>query len=394
MPEIAVITSASPLSAVRMLQGLAAFARQQGNWRYHLVTENEPNWLGSIKWSKPDGIVARADTTEQADALTALGKPMVFYMSGVRGRKEPEILQDDYKVGRMAADHLLERGLRNIGYIGPKSFVSTERARGVSERLAERGLQCFTAGMNQSTLPAEDFWTSALHFSFLVESLRQVKPPAGILAFNDKLGVRIVDAARQMGLRVPEDLAVVGVDNNELLCDFAKVPLTSIDLDLYRFGFEAARVLGNLLAHLPTNREVMIIPPRALVARQSTDVLKFDVPDIAAAVRYIREHACDGIDVEEVLKHVSISRSALERRFQELLGHTPGDEIRRTRVQKACKLLMETDLKLIDIAVRCGFEYPSYFSRAFRREMGMTPNTFRAEHPAARKSYGGRLDEH
>jgi LacI family transcriptional regulator len=122
-------------------------------------------------------------------------------------------------------------------------------------------------------------------------------------------------------------------------------------------------------------------------------VLKFDAPDIALAVRYIREHACDGIDVENVLKHVSISRSSLERRFQELLGHAPGDEIRRTRVQKACKLLIETDLKLIDIAVRCGFEYPSYFSRAFRREMGMAPNKYRAEHPAARKIYGGRSEE-
>jgi len=391
MPNIAVIISFAPIEAVRLLQGLSAAASQRSNWRIHPVLDIDPNWLGWTKWLNPDGVIAHFNSQEKVEALAALGKPTVNYLSRSLQLNTLAIEHDDYLVGRMAADHLLERGLKNFGYIGPNNPYSEDRARGFSALLAEKSLPCVVAGVNAPET-SDGSWASVWQIPFLVDVLRHMKLPAGLLALNDGLAVRILDAAMELGLKVPEDVALIGVDNNELLCDFADITLTSVDLDLYRMGYELAQAMQDLLAGRVLKPALAVIPPRGIVTRRSTDVLKFSDPDIATAVRYIREKVGGGIDVTQVLQHVPVSRRSLEQRFRELVGHSPGEEIRRTRVQEACKLLIGTDLKLIDIAMRCGFEYASYFSRSFRREMGMTPKAYRAQHSRPFSLLGGKRD--
>ncbi len=177
--------------------------------------------------------------------------------------------------------------------------------------------------------------------------------------------------------RVPEDLAVLGVDNDELLCNYSAVPLSSVDRNLEQIGFESARLLDRLIKKEAASDEVVAVPPAALVVRRSTAALAINDPDAAAAVRFIAERGCGDIDVDDVLAAVPVSRRALERKLRKAIGRTPAQEIRRVRLARVCELLTDTDLPLSDIVPRTGFQYRTYLARAFKKEFGQTPRQFR-----------------
>ena len=189
----------------------------------------------------------------------------------------------------------------------------------------------------------------------------------------------MLDACRSAGLAVPSDVAVIGVDNDALLCDLASPPLTSVIPNAHRAGYEAAALLEKLMAGRKVPATAHLIPPLGVAARQSTDVLAVDDRDVARAVQFIREHACEGINVSDLLRTVPLSRRVLEQRFQKLLGRTPREEILHVRLARVRQLLGETDLPLYLIAERTGFEHVEYLSVVFKRETGQTPSEYRQE---------------
>jgi LacI family transcriptional regulator len=172
-------------------------------------------------------------------------------------------------------------------------------------------------------------------------------------------------------------VAVLGVDNDEILCDLAEPPLSSVVPNTRRIGYEAAAMLDRLMAGEPAPTGPTLIEPLAVMTRQSTDVLAVGDRDVAAAIRYIREHACEGISVNDVLAAVPLSRSVLERRFTRILGHTPKEEISRVRLRRIKQLLAETDLPLARIATMTGFEHPEYLNVMFKGKTGDTPGEYR-----------------
>jgi LacI family transcriptional regulator len=213
--------------------------------------------------------------------------------------------------------------------------------------------------------------------------LQQLPKPAGVLACYDVRGQQVLEACALSGISVPDEVAVIGVHNDTLLCDLCEPPLSSVIPNARRAGYEAASLLARLMEgeHVPV--EARLIEPLGVAQRQSTDVVAVKDAKVSAAVRFIRAHACEGIDVRDVLKAVPISRTLLERRFRALLGHTPHEHILRTRLARACAMLVETDLPVSLIAERTGFEHTEYLSVAFRREYGMTPTAYRAKHRAS-----------
>jgi LacI family transcriptional regulator len=188
----------------------------------------------------------------------------------------------------------------------------------------------------------------------------------------------VLDACRRERLVVPDEVAVIGVDNDTLLCELSSPPLTSVIPNAHGAGYEAAALLDRLMAGKRVPAAARLIPPLGIAARQSTDVLAVEDRAVARAVQYIREHACEGINVGDVLGTVPLSRRVLEQRFQRLLGRTPREEILHVRLGRVRQLLVETDLPLHQVAERAGFAHVEYLSVWFKRETGRTPSAFRA----------------
>jgi LacI family transcriptional regulator len=207
-----------------------------------------------------------------------------------------------------------------------------------------------------------------------IESLRK---PVAILAAWDGCAVQVLDACREIGASVPDDVAVVGVDNDELLCDLATPSLTSVDPDPFTAGYLAAELLGRMMAGTHVAAEVHHVAPVGIETRMSTEVVVAGDRTLADAVRYIREHACAGIKVGDVLARVPLSRRALESRFRKLFGRTPHEQILDVKLRRARDLLAATDLAQAEVAERSGFRHPEYLSVVFKKKFGESPGEFR-----------------
>jgi LacI family transcriptional regulator len=213
----------------------------------------------------------------------------------------------------------------------------------------------------------------------LARWLKELPKPVGIMACYDIRGQQVLDACRGAGLAVPDEVAVIGVDNDTLLCELASPPLSSVIPNAHRAGYEAAALLDKLMEGKRVPATARLIAPLGIAERQSTDVLAVDDRNVARAVQFIREHACEGINVSDVLRVVPLSRRVLEQRFQRLLGCTPREEILHVRLARVKQLLGETELPLYLVAERTGFEHVEYLSVVFKRETGRTPSAWRQE---------------
>jgi LacI family transcriptional regulator len=207
--------------------------------------------------------------------------------------------------------------------------------------------------------------------------LARLPLPIAVMACNDDVGLRVLDACRRASLQVPSQIAVAGVGNDECLCDLSLPQLTSVHLNPARIGYEAAELLDRMMDGQPVEQHEYLVAPREIVARMSTDIVAAEDPLVAEAILFIREHACEGIDVGTVCRHVCRSRGALEPRFKQNLGRTVHQEIQRVRLNRVRELLAATDLPIKQIARASGYHYPEYLMRIFRQTTGKTLKQYR-----------------
>ena len=361
-----------------LLEGITRYQRTNRPWSVFLerreIDSVQPRWLAT--WHG-DGILSRWSTTYVVERLRETGTVAVD-LSGRRSKfGPPRIHCDDQAIGRLAAEHLLERGLRSFGFCGyANECWATRRRDGFVAALARAGWRCQvyeSPWHGLSALPINDDHQS---LEVWLDSLRK---PAGVMAGNDMLGFAVLDGCRSLGLKVPVEMAVIGVDDDALLCGLCDPPLSSVIPNSEHIGYEAAAVLDGLMNGKRAEFEERLIPPLGIATRLSTDVLAIEDTVFAFAVRFIREHGCHGITVEDVLKNVPLSRMSLERRFRKYLGHSPHAEIRAVQVARAKQLLIETEHPIHRIAQLVGFEHPEYFNVLFKREVGQPPGLFRQE---------------
>ncbi len=382
--QVALLVETSNAYARGLLQGIVHYIREHEPWSFHLMEQGRgddpPAWLA--QW-RGDGIIARIETPRIARAITRAKVPAVDVSAARLVPRLPWVETDDAQIARLAAEHLLERGFKHFGFCGDARFNwSAWRERHFCDRLRAAGTEvsCYRPSARAAA-------NIATQVADLRRWLAELPKPVGIMAAYDIRGQQVLDACRSAGLAVPAEVAVIGVDNDELLCDLASPPLSSVIPNAHLAGYEAAALLDGLMAGRPVGAEARLIPPLGVAARQSTDVLAVDDRDVARAVQFIREHACDGINVADVLRAVPLSRRVLEQRFRRLLGRTPRAEIAHARLARVKQLLSETDLPLYQIAERTGFEHTEYLSVVFKRETGQRPGSFRA---AARGGAAGR----
>jgi LacI family transcriptional regulator len=342
--------------------------------------------LQSLAGWQGDGIVAVVLNPADREVARDLPIPVVTFAGALQDPGVPRVMVNNPAVGRVAADHLMACGFARFGYYGLRQVAySRSRGAGLLERLADLGVDTradCSIHLSPSSLTPNRPWQDEMEK--LLAWVSTLRPPVGLLAANDQRARMLVEACRQAGLRVPEDMAVLGVDNDQVACEFSDPPLSSIACDWYRVGFESARLLDGLIAGGKPPHADLLIDPKGVVRRRSTDVQIIDHPAVAKAAAYVREHVGENFGVEAMLRETRITRRNLELNFKRALGCTPHQYICRARVEHAKQLLLRPQrLKLTSIARQCGFHDLRRFRMVFRRVEGLSPIEFRRQHHPA-----------
>jgi LacI family transcriptional regulator len=282
---------------------------------------------------------------------------------------------EDREIAQMAARHLMDRGFRTLAFCGEPVFNwSSWRQNHFAEYARQEGCECHVY-RGKASIEKGYSWTRER--ARLGAWVRTLPKPVGVMACYDIKGQQLLDVCRDIGIAVPEQVAVIGVDNDVRLCRLCTPTLSSVVPDTRRAGYEAAQLLDRMMAGEKVSAEGILIPPAGVAKRRSSDTSAIQDPDIVTAMRYIREHACDGITVADVLRVVPLSRRMLEYRFQKLVGRSPHAEILRARIERTSRLLRETKLPLEQIASRTGFARANYLCVAFKKHVGLSPDAYR-----------------
>lgn len=361
-----------------LLRGIAKYSRIQGLWAFYRPLDyREPKGkeriLPLLKTWNPDGILMREP--QKIKDIIAMGVPTVscpYTRERIPGITN--IMTDHVNVGKMGAEHLLELGFQRFAYCGFNDWWwSQKRGEVFSKTVAEAGYPTYF--YPQPRAKAKRTWDKEL--PIIAEWLLTLPKPIGLMACNDDRGEWVIEACKIAGLNVPDEVAIVGVDNDPLICDLCDPPLSSIVLNVEKAGYEAAALLDKMMAGERATRSDIHVRPTHVTIRQSTDVLAVDDANVVAAIRFIRQHSKTVIQVSDVVSAVALSRRVLEKRFRNILGHSIHDEIRRTRVEQIIQMLAETAMSISEIAQALGFSDAAHISRYFRREQGMSPLAYR-----------------
>lgn len=391
-PHVLVLVETSIAYGRGVVRGITRWLKTHGRWsiylEQHALGAAAPPWLS--RW-RGEGVLCRITDPGVARTLRSIGAAVVDLNDLHDDLGFPHVWSDHRGIGSLAAGHLLDRGFRTLAFCGfSDQRWSRLRREGFCRRAAD-------AGLSVAVHESDWFGPGAPEWEVSQERLRGwlagFEPPVAVMACNDLRGQHVIDAARRAGRAVPEEVAVIGVDDDELLCELCDPPLSSVRPDPEEVGYRAAAVLESLMAGAADGEAAataqVLVPPLGVTVRQSTDILAVADPEIATALRLIRERACAGITVAGIVQAVGTSRTRLERRFRAVLGSTLQAEIRAAQLKRVRQLLAETDLPLERIAAVAGFSDASYLSHAFKRSAGETPSGFRRRRrPAGRTGSG------
>ena len=387
VPRVALLLETSTEYGRGLLRGVVRYSRLNGPWSLYVAPGHLEQALPKANSWSGTGIIARIHSLEMAKLIRATRLPFVASsleesVAPGRGHKFGEIRTNSAAIACMAAAHLVERSLRHFAFCGfVGSAWSAQREQSFSQYLADRGFACQAHRIKVANWMQQPNWIAnwEVEQPLLVGWLKSLPKPVGLMACNDICGREVLQACAVAGLRVPDDVAVVGVDNDELMCELSSPPLSSVALDLEKAGYEAARLLDNLMFNRLNGEHLVQVEPLYIATRQSSDVIAQNDPCIASALRFIKDHAGQPIDVSNVVQAVGVSRRTLERRFGQAVGRSVLAELTRCRLERAKRLLLETDLPSTRVAAAAGFGCLKTFNRLFRRSAGASPRRFRRD---------------
>lgn len=358
-----------------VMRGVMRHANLQRKW---IIFKELRHVLLPQPYPKLDGAILAGVGPKLATRILDVC-PRVVWCSGAADPAESAVVSmDDYAIGATAAEHLLECRLVQFAYFGleKKSPLSCRRYAGFSDTVKSRGFACCEAGLGW---PTQMDQKTPVAWPQTIEWLRRLPKPVGIMAVDDVAANGLAAACLDAGIAVPDEVAIIGVNNDDLMCESAWPPLSSVEADYSRVGYAAAGLMEQMLAGqtLTPEQRLIRLSPRGVARRQSTELLAVNDPYLADAVHFIRLHACDPCTVSDVLKHVPVGRRWLERQFVTQLGRTPHDEIMHVRLENAKRLLLHSDLTVAEVARRCGSSTIQNFCRAFEKSIGQSPGAFR-----------------
>jgi LacI family transcriptional regulator len=384
IPHVLLLIDTAGAVGRGFVEGIGRYATENGPWsiqyEYRALDSLPPKWLEN--W-QGDGIIARTFYAKQAKMIQATKLPFVELL-GHPKFGTAQVCGDQSVMAQMAIEHFLDRGLRHFAHFsnGEAWWIEEDR-KAFRKVLEERGYDAhiYRAHVRKQEMPVWD----EQQLPEVTRWIRGLPRPIGVITPGDLHAVCLLNICRQLRVAVPEELAILGRGNDAVICETVRPTLSSLDLNARLGGNEAARMLDRKMAGEKVP-EVVLIPPSHVAVRQSTDLMVIEDADMLQAMRFIRDYACNGIDVPRVADEVGLSRRVLERRFLKYLGRTPKMEIIRIQIERAKMLLGQTDKTLDHIAQKCGFKTPQYLTRAFRREVGMTANAYRKLRRVSRDS--------
>lgn len=385
IPRVALIIETASAYGRRILEGVALYNRENDPW----VVYAAPRALHDavrpwILCGQVDGIICRVDEEENARILADTGLPIVNLIATTQTCLGPvRVVSDHGAIGEMAAKHLFDCGFRNFAFFGiPGVGWSDLRWKGFTASVREMGCRSSQYAWRCSAFTTWLDGDMVDDVDAITRWIARCPKPLGVMAANDFIGVQISNACRNADISIPYEVAVLGVDNDLSICDLGLPPLSSIEPDCRRLGYEAAKLLDGLMRGKNMPDTPILIPPREIIVRGSTQVAAVNDPLVSRCMAYIREHACDGINVSDVLDFAMVSRTSLQDRFRLALNTTVHRSIMQIRMERTQQLLVQTDLPLKCIADRVGFSHPEHLHEVFRRHQHMTPGQYRKKFTA------------
>jgi len=390
LPRVALLIETSRGYGRQFLRGVIRYGRLHGPWGFYITPGDLEQALPRMRRWGGTGIIARVETPQVARAILATKLPAILVgLSAARVYSNPslrrfsQVHSDSLGAGRLAAEHLLARGFRHFAYVGLPGYLwSQRRQEGFCQRIAEAGFPVEIYPLPEHA-DVETSWEK--EHRRLARWLARLPRPTGLMACNDDRGRQVLEACLTAGIQVPEELAVVGVDNDDLFCELSDPPLSSVALNAESAGYRAAALLDRLMKGEDIPPQEIVAEALYVVTRRSSDVVAVEDPDLAAALRFLHDRAAEPITVNDVVAAVHMSRRSLELRFRRQLGRTIHEELERLRLQRAERLLLESDFPIPYVAEASGYQSGNYFARVFQKKWGLTPHQFR------RKMRGERL---
>jgi LacI family transcriptional regulator len=356
----------------RVLRGITSVGGR-AQWEWLLVSADVDPLFDSLSQGFLHGVIGHFSEKTLLQQVARAKLPAVDIAPLDREDRFVRVTTDELAVGRLAAAHLLSLGLPHFGFYGTKShYQSLLREQGFRRPIEAAGLSCHVM------LDAAASDSRESHNGRDLEDwLRQLPKPIGVMASTDSRALQLLAVCRKLQIDVPNTLAVLGVDNDDVFCETANPPLTSIALSTQRIGYQAARVLEDLMQGTKPEQQRILIPPAGIVPRRSSDLPAALDADVAAAVRYIALHVQDDLQVADILRQVPVSRTSLEQKFRKILGRSPAAEIRRAQIELAKLILSQTESAMTEVARAAGFSNAKQLGTTFHRETGMTPTFYR-----------------
>jgi LacI family transcriptional regulator len=381
IPKVALLLETSRSYGRGLLQGIIRYSRLHGPWNLEMSPGHFEQKLPAIRRRGLSGIIARISTPQLAKAIHAAGVPAIALEASFQefATVNPrlgiaEIRSDSAAVGRLVAEYLLARDFRQFAYCGiPNCLWSKVRQEQFTACVSECDYPCYVYQQPANRQLRE--WQHEL--PILAKWLCALPRPLGVLAGNDDRGRKVLLACQAAGLQVPEDVAVIGVDNDELLCEVCDPPLSSVAMELEAAGYAAAELLDAMMAGRVTGQQEIVVKPTAVVTRRSSDVLAQRDRMVAGALQFIRDNAARPIGVSDVIGLTDLARTSVERRFRQATGRSILEEITRRRLERARRLLAETDLPMQRVAAIAGFSQLRAMNRAFHTHQRCTPWQYR-----------------
>ena len=356
-----------------VMRGIKSYADQGDCWIFGTVRSTQ-DLPAIIEKHQPAGVLTLI--FEMPAQLKSATTPIVSFGNIDASMSLPTVDVDDLAVGQLAATYFMERGFKQLAFVGcPQRHYVRLREKGFSDAVNAAGLE-YRSYHDPEFPDTSRVWTwttdPALH-----QWLTHLPRPTGLFAANDAVGVRLIENCRRLELRVPEDVAIIGVDDDDLYCQMARPTLSSIKQPLERIGYEAARLLDRLMSGKKPPRKPRLFPPVGVVTRQSSDILAISDAEVAGMIRYLHDNAHRPISIKQALQEMPMSRRSLERKFRQTLGRSPLAELLRVRLRSAQNLLSSTDLPMSTIAEQTGFGSGKQFSTMFHKHLGTTPSVYR-----------------
>jgi len=369
-----------------LMKGINAYSKEFGPWifcRMPLFHRETVGIDGILKWAlewKADGIVGQL-YNKDIEKIVQAGIPVIAQDFKERFTEIPNITGGYHEAGQLGADYFLKKGFTNFAFYGFNDIVwSRERAEGFEERLKKRGhkVHYFEHKKARST----ELWYYKP--SSLSRWLKSLPKPIGLMTCDDNQGQHITEVCRQLGIRIPEEVAVLGVDNDEMICDLSDPPLSSIALDAEKGGYDAAKLLDYMVKHGTSGYYDIIVKPVQVITRHSTDIYATNDDHIASSLKYIHQNIDKNLHVDEVVRQVPLSRRALEKRFLEITGYPIYKYIFNLRIEKFTQKLLDTDMSVFEIALDMGLTDSKNIARQFRQAKGCSPSVYRNRYVAGK----------